>query len=230
MGEQPFFVQHPFFQSIFLTLRLAFTTTLLLLAIGIPLAHWLNRARWTKFGVVAQTVVGLPIVLPPTVIGFYLLVCFAPGHFPGSVWLAVMGRPLSFSFTGLVIGSVLYSLPYAVQPFQVALRGVPSTQLEAAAAAGASPWRTFWRVHLPLSRPGVTVGAVLSFAHTVGEFGVVLMLGGSIPGETKVASIALYDEVEKFNYPTAHLYAITLLLISGALLSLVNYLQRDAPP
>ena len=140
-----------------------------------------------------------------------------------------MGRPLSFSFVGLVIGSVLYSLPYAVQPFQLALRNVPSAQLEAAAAIGASPWRTFWRVHLPLSRTGITAGGAVSFAHTVGEFGVVLMLGGSIPGETKVASIALYDEVEKFNYPTAHLYALTLLLISGALLSLTTYLQRDAP-
>ena len=149
-------------------------------------------------------------MLPPTVIGFYLLVCFAPGHFPGSVWMAMTGRSLSFSFVGLVIGSVLYSLPYAVQPFQAALRGVPAVMLEAATAVGATPWRTFWRVHLPLARRGVTVGAALSFAHTMGEFGVVLMLGGSIPGETRVASIALYDEVEKFNYPTAHLYAVTL--------------------
>lgn len=216
----------PFVQSVFLTLRLALTTTLLLLALGIPLAHWLNTTRWSRTASVVQTLVGLPVVLPPTVIGFYLLVCFAPGHFPGSLWFSLTGRALSFSFVGLVIGSMLYSLPYAVQPFQSALRGVSVPMLEAAAATGAGPWRTFRRVHLPLARSGVTVGATLSFAHTVGEFGVVLMLGGSIPGETRVASIALFDEVEKFNYPTAHLYALTLLLLSGALLSVVTFLQR----
>ena len=222
------FVAHPFLQSTALTLRLALTTTLLLLVAGLPLAHWLNTSErgWVP---VVQTLVALPIVLPPTVIGFYLLVCFAPTHFPGSVWLRLTGSALSFSFGGLLVGSVLYSLPYAVQPFQAALKGVSPALLEAAAASGASPWRTFWRVHLPLARQGVLVGAALSFAHTVGEFGVVLMLGGNIPGQTRVASIALYDEVEKFNYPTAHLYALTLLLISGALLSVVTVLQRRAP-
>ena len=229
MEDGSFFLRHPFFQSILLTLKLASTTTLILLVAGVPLAQWLNQCNWKKLAAVLQTCVALPIVLPPTVIGFYLLVCLAPGHFPGSAWLAITGRSLSFSFLGLVIGSVLYSLPYAVQPFQTALRGVPLAQLEAAAATGASPWRTFWRVHLPLSRPGIMVGATLSFAHTVGEFGVVLMLGGSIPGETRVASIALYDEVEKFNYPVAHLYALTLLLISGALLTVVTYFQRATP-
>ena len=215
-----------FAQSVVLTLPRAVTAALPLLARGIPRGHWLKPTRWTPTASVVQTLVGLPVVLPPTVIGFYLLVCFAPGHFPGSVWFSLTGRALSFSFAGLVIGSVLYSLPYAVQPFQSALRGVSTPLLEAAAATGAGPWRTFWRVHLPLARPGVMVGATLSFAHTVGEFGVVLMLGGSIPGETRVASIALFDEVEKFNYPTAHLYALTLLLLSGALLSVVTFLQR----
>ncbi len=216
----------PFFQAIILTLRLSLTTTLLLLMGGLPLARWLNTSRWRGAGVV-QTLIALPMVLPPTVIGFYLLVCFAPDHFPGSVWLRLTGRALSFSFTGLVVGSILYSLPYAVQPFQAALRAVPTAMLEAAVATGARPWRTFWRVQLPLARRGVMVGATLSFAHTVGEFGVVLMLGGSIPGETRVASIALYDEVQKFNYPLAHAYAATLLLISGVLLSAVTFLQRD---
>ncbi len=218
---------HPFLQSIVLTLRLSLTTTILLLLGGVPLAHWLNTSRWRGVGLV-QTFIALPMVLPPTVIGFYLLVCFAPDHLPGSLWLRMTGRALSFTFTGLVIGSILYSLPYAVQPFQAALRAVPSAMLEAAVATGARPWRTFWRVHLPLARRGVLVGATLSFAHTVGEFGVVLMLGGSIPGETRVASIALYDEVQKFNYPLAHAYAVTLLLISGVLLSAVTFLQRDA--
>ncbi len=218
----------PFALAIALTLRLALTTTLLLLGLGVPLAHWLNTSVWRGVPVV-QTLVALPIVLPPTVIGFYLLVCFAPTHLPGSLWLRLTGSSLSFSFTGLLIGSVLYSLPYAVQPFQSALKGVPSALLEAAAASGASPGRAFWRVHLPLAQNGLIVGGVLSFAHTVGEFGVVLMLGGNIPGQTRVASIALYDEVEKFNYPTAHLYALTLLLLSGALLSVVTFIQRRTP-
>ena len=219
---------HPFVQALFLTLRLSLTTTFLLLLMGIPLAHWLNTSRWRGAPVV-QTLIALPMVLPPTVIGFYLLVCFAPDHFPGSLWLRLTGRALSFSFAGLVIGSILYSLPYAVQPFQAALKTVPSAMLEAAAATGAAPWRTFWRVHLPLARRGVLVGVSLSFAHTVGEFGVVLMLGGSIPGETRVASIALYDEVQNFNYGLAHAYAVTLLFISGVLLSVVTFLQRNAP-
>ena len=218
---------HPFVQAVALTLRLALATTFLLLALGVPLAHWLNTSRWRGISLV-QTLVALPIVLPPTVIGFYLLICFAPTHLPGSLWVRLTGDALSFSFTGLLIGSVLYSLPYAVQPFQAALKGVPVVLLEAAAATGASPWRTFRRVHLPLARRGVTVGAALSFAHTMGEFGVVLMLGGNIPGKTKVASIALYDEVEKGSYDTANVYALTLLLISGVLLSVVTLLQRQA--
>ena len=209
-------------------MRLALTTTAILFAVGLPLAHWLNTSPRRGVGVI-QTLVALPIVLPPTVIGFYLLVAFAPQHFPGSWWSRLTGRPLSFSFTGLVIGSVFYSLPYAVQPFQAALRAVPDALLEAAAAAGAAPWRAFWRVWVPLARRGLLVGAALSFAHTVGEFGVVLMLGGSIPGETRVASIALFDEVQKGDYTAAHIYAVSLLVISGMLLSLVTWLQRRSP-
>ena len=224
----PLLAMHPFVEAIVLTLRLALSTTLVLLVLGIPLANWLNTSRWRGAPIV-QTVVALPIVLPPTVIGFFLLVCFSPSHAVGSWWVRLTGDALSFSFTGLLIGSVLYSLPYAVQPFQAALKGVPPVLLEAAAAAGATPWRTFRRVHLPLARRGVTVGAALSFAHTMGEFGVVLMLGGNIPGKTRVASIALYDEVEKGSYGTANLYALTLLLVSGALLSVVTWLQRNAP-
>ena len=214
-------------QAIWLTLRLAAITTALLLALGIPLAHWLNTSRLRGI-VVLETLVALPIVLPPTVIGFYLLICMAPGHFPGSLWLQVMGRPLTFSFVGLVIGSMFYSLPFAVQPFQAALRGVPRELLDAASAMGATRWRRFWRVHLPLARRGIAAGATLCFAHTVGEFGVVLMLGGSIPGETRVASIVLYDEVQKFNYPAAHAYALALLVISCALLTLMARFRRSA--
>ena len=228
--ELPFadFEIAPFLETLGLTLRLALTTTAILLILGVPLAHWLNTSRLPGIGLI-QTLVGLPIVLPPTVIGFYLLVAFAPGHPPGSWWRAWTGHALSFSFPGLVVGSIFYSLPYAVQPFQAALGAVPGALVEAAAASGAAPWRAFWRVRVPLARRGLLVGATLSFAHTVGEFGVVMMLGGNIPGQTRVASIALYDAVEKSDYPTAHLYAVSLLMVSGVLLSLVTWLQRRTP-
>ncbi len=222
------FISAPYWEAIGLTLRLALTTTAILLAAGIPLAHWLNTSRLPGIGLV-QTLVGLPIVLPPTVLGFYLLVAFAPSHPPGSWWRAWTGHSLSFSFFGLVIGSVLYSLPYAIQPFQAALGSVPDTLVDAAAAAGATPLRAFWKVRVPLARRGLLVGGALSFAHTVGEFGVVLMLGGSIPGQTRVASIALFDAVEKGDYATAHVYAITLLIVSGLMLSVVTILQRRRP-
>jgi molybdate transport system permease protein len=193
--------------------------------VGLPLAHWLNRSR-SRVAPVVEALVALPIVLPPTVIGFYLLVVYSPQHPPGSWWVAWFGEPLSFTFTGLVIASVFYSLPFAVQPFQAALRAVPTELLDASRALGGRPWRTFWRVHLPLARRGVGAGLTLGFAHTLGEFGVVLMIGGSLPGRTKVASIALYDEVQKLNYPTAHAFAALLLGISFVLLLAVTLLQR----
>lgn len=217
-----------FVEALGVTLRLALVTTAILVAFGIPLAHWLNTSRLPGVGVI-QVIVGLPVVLPPTVLGFYLLVAFAPVHPPGSWWLQWRGEALSFSFVGLVVGSVLYSLPYAVQPFQAALAAVPGPLVEAAAASGAPPWRAFLRVRVPLARRGLLVGAALSFAHTVGEFGVVMMIGGNIPGKTRVASMALYDAAERSDYPTAHAYAVTLLVLSGALLSLVNWLQRRSP-
>lgn len=211
-------------QALWLTVRLALVTTGVLLLFGLPLARWLNSSRLPGVGLV-EAAVGLPIILPPTVIGFYLLVAFAPTHFPGSLWVWLTGGSLPFSFTGLVVGSVLYSLPYAVQPFQAALRGVPEETLAAARLEG-TPWQVFWHVHLPLAAPGVLVGATLAFAHTLGEFGVVLMLGGSIPGQTRVASIALYDEVQKLNYPQAHSYAAVLLGLSFALLATITHFQR----
>jgi molybdate transport system permease protein len=213
-------------QALGLTLKLAAITTLLLGIVGLPLAQWLNttRRRWAPF---AEALVTLPIVLPPTVIGFYLLIAFSPQHPPGSWWVALTGGPLSFTFTGLVIASVIYSLPFAVQPFQAALRGVPPELLDASRASGATAWRTWWRVHLPLARRGILAGLTLGFAHTLGEFGVVLMIGGSIAGETRVASIALYDEVQQLNYPAAHAFAATLLLISFVLLVVIAVLQRS---
>jgi molybdate transport system permease protein len=212
-------------QSLWLTLRLATITTLVLAVLGLPLAHWLNTTRW-RLAPAIETLVALPVVLPPTVIGFYLLVAFSPNHPPGSWWRAAAGAPLAFSFTGLVIASVFYSLPFAVQPFQAALRAVPRELLDAGAALGARPARVWLRLHLPLAWRGIVVGLTLGFAHTLGEFGVVLMIGGSIPGVTRVASIALYDEVQKLAYTQAHAFAAVLLALSFALLLFVTLLQR----
>jgi molybdate transport system permease protein len=214
-------------QSLGLTLELAVCTTLLLGLLGLPLAHWLNTTR-SRFAPVLETLVALPVVLPPTVIGFYLLAAFSPLRPAGEWWMRVFGAPLAFSFSGLVAGSVIYSLPFAVQPFQAALRSVPSELLDAGRTLGAAPHRVWLRLHLPLARRGLLAGLMLGFAHTLGEFGVVLMIGGSIPGKTRVASIALYDEVQKLNYPLAHAYAAVLLIISFFLLLTVNLLQRRA--
>jgi molybdate transport system permease protein len=212
-------------QSLGLTLKLASITTLVLALVGLPLAHWTNTSRRRATAAV-EALVTLPMVLPPTVIGFYLLIAFSPNHPPGSWWRAVFGAPLAFSFTGLVIASVLYSLPFAMQPFQVALRTVPRELLDAGSALGAPPWRVWRRLHLPLAWRGVAAGLTLGFAHTLGEFGVVLMIGGSIPGVTRVASIALYDEVQALNYDQAHVFAAVLLVLSFVLLLIVTLLQR----
>lgn len=212
-------------QSLWLTLRLAAIATLILGALGLPLAHWLNTTR-SRLAPALEAIVALPIVLPPTVIGFYLLVAFSPAHPPGSWWRDLAGAPFAFSFTGLVVASVFYSLPFAVQPFQAALRAVPRDQLDAGAALGASPLGVFVRLHAPLAWRGIAAGLTLAFAHTLGEFGVVLMIGGSIPGETRVASIALYDEVQALAYPQAHAFAAVLLALSFALLLAVTLLQR----
>ena len=215
----------PLWQSLGLTVELAGVTTLLLGVLGLPLAHWLNASR-RRIAPVIETLVALPLVLPPTVIGFYLLIGFSPNHPPGSWWVALTGHSLAFTFLGLVIGSVIYSLPFAVQPFQAALRGVPQEQLDACAAHGARPWRVWTRVHIPLARRGIAAGLTLGFAHTLGEFGVVLMIGGSIPGVTKVASIALYDEVQDLDYPAAHAFAALLLGVSFVLILGATLLRR----
>ena len=215
-------------QSVWLTLKLASLTTVALFILGIPLAHWLNVSRW-RGALVVETLVTLPIVLPPTVIGFYLLVLFAPQNPFGRLWIELTGHTLAFSFSGLVVGSIIYSLPFAVQPFQAALKAVPYTLIEVARISGANFLQVFWYVTLPIARRGIGAGIALSFAHTIGEFGVVLMLGGGIPGVTRVASIALYDEVQKLNYPAAHSIALVLLGISFALIFAIAMLQRRAP-
>lgn len=200
-------------QALILTLRLALTTTAVLLAFAIPFAGWIALGR-SRIRFLFEAAVALPLVLPPTVIGFYLLVGLGPLTTVGRAITRLLGHTLAFSFTGLVIGSLLYSLPFAVQPMVAGLRGVDRHSLEAAATLGISPARVFRCVALPLARSSVLAAAVLTFMHTVGEFGVVLMLGGSIPGHTRTISISLYDAVENFEYGAANRTALLLLLLS----------------
>ena len=208
-----------------LTLRLAATTTALLLLLGTPLAWWLARSacRWKP---AVEAVVALPLVLPPTVLGFYLLLAMGPYGPLGAVSRWTGSGTLAFSFAGLVVGSLLYSLPFVVQPLQNAFAAIPEALLEAAATLRASPWQRFVAVALPLARPGYLTAAVLGFAHTVGEFGVVLMIGGNIPGATRVVSIAIYDHVEALDYGRAHALAALLLVLSFATLLVLYAANR----
>jgi len=222
-----FIISNPLWESLFLTLKLAFITTLLLALIGLPLAHWLNTSRFKLISVI-ETVFTLPLVLPPTVLGFYLLIVLSPTHPPGSWWLTLTGTTLVFSFPGLIIASIIYSLPFALQPFQAALKTVPEDLLNAGSSLGATPWKVWYKLHLPIAWRGITAGITLAFAHTLGEFGVVLMIGGAIPGVTKVASIALFDEVQTLDYSEAHRFAAILLVISFILLLTTTLLQRHS--
>jgi molybdate transport system permease protein len=216
----------PELDAIWLTLRLASVTVLLLLAAGTPLAWWLSRRR-TSFSAMVESIVALPLILPPTVLGFYLLLMFAPKTAIGQLWQQLTGSQLAFSFSALVIGSFIYSLPFVVQPLQSAFAQVPVGLLQAAATLGAPPLDQFRSVVLPLCRRSFVTAASLGFAHTIGEFGVVLMIGGNIPGETRVLSIALYDQVESLQFAEAHRLAGGLMLFSIVLLFL---LYRSNPP
>lgn len=198
------------FGPLWLSIKLALVTTVVLLVIGTPLAWWLSRTG-TRLKPVIQAVVAMPIVLPPTVLGFYLLILLGPDGAIGSWWVQLTGNALTFSFAGLVIASCVYSLPFAVQPLQNAFEDLPPQHLERAWTLGASRLDAFFSVAAPLSIRGFISGAVLSFAHTLGEFGVVLMVGGNIPGETRVVSIAIYDHVETLNYAAAHRLSLVLL-------------------
>jgi len=216
------------FAALLLTLRLALVSTLVLLVLGTPLAWWLARGRW-RGRVIVDTLVALPLVLPPTVLGFYLLVAMGSGGPLGRLTEALGLPPLAFSFAGLVVGSVLYSLPFVVQPLRDAFAGIDQQLLDAAATLGAGPRDRFFRVALPLARAGLITGAVLGFAHTLGEFGVVLMIGGNIPGHTQVASIAIYDHVETMEYGRAHVLAGAMLVISFLLLLGTRLMSRRLP-
>jgi molybdate transport system permease protein len=216
--------------AILLTLKLALVVTVLLLALGTPLAWWLSHTR-SRWKAPISAVVALPLVLPPTVLGFYLLLLMGP-HGPVGQFTQALGLGLlPFSFAGLVVASMLYSMPFVVQPIQTAFEGIGARPLEAAATLRAGPWARFAHVALPLARRGVVTAAVLAFAHTVGEFGVVLMIGGNIPGLTRVVSVQLFSHVEAIEYPAAHRLAAALLVFSFAVLWGVHRLRpRGALP
>lgn len=212
-------------QALTLTLRLAVIVSAILLILGLPIAHWLAFSRG-RGRFLVEALVSLPIVLPPTVLGFYVLIAIGPLSPIGRWYHSLTGHGLAFTFEGLVIGSVLYSLPFAVQPMSASFVSVDRKLLDASALLGASRWRTFWRVVLPLGMPGILTGVVLSFAHTLGEFGVVLMIGGNIPGATQTVSILIYDQVQALDYAAANRTALVLLLLCFALLASLHALRR----
>lgn len=217
-----------YWQTLRLTLALAASTTALLLLLGLPLAYALAYGR-SRFKPLAEAVVSLPLVLPPTVIGFYLLVAFSDSSALGRLLINKLGVSLNFTFPGILVGSLVYSLPFMVQPLQAGFGQVPRSLREAAYTLGKSRLITLWRVLLPTMRPALLNGLVLTFAHTLGEFGVVLMIGGSLPGTTRVASIAIYDEVQSLHYAQANAYALTLLGVAFVILvALYWFTKRDA--
>ncbi len=212
------------YTALWLSVKLAGLTTVGLLLLGVPLAHWLTATRW-RGKVLVEAVVSLPLVLPPTVLGYYLLVAFGPRSPLGRVWTELTGHTLAFTFEGLLVASLLYGLPFAVQPFASSLSATDRRLVEASWCLGSSRMSTFFEVTLPLAAPGIVAGAVLTFAHTLGEFGVVLMVGGNLSGETRTLSIAIFDAVESLDYAAASATALFLLAVSFTVL-LVTYLLR----
>jgi len=214
-------------QAVALSLKLALSTAGILLVVGLPMAYWVTFSQW-RWKFLVEAVVALPIVLPPTVLGYYILVGLGPRNLPGRMWQSLFGHTLPFTFGGLLAASVLYSLPFAVQPFSAGFETVDRRVIEAAWMLGASRLATFFRVILPLSAAGAITGVVLSFAHTIGEFGVVLMVGGNIPGVTRTISIDIYDQAQAGNYDVANRTALVLLLFSFLVLSTIYGTNRRA--
>jgi molybdate transport system permease protein len=212
-------------EPLLLSFRLAAIVSLLLLAIGLPVAYWLAFTKWRgKF--VLEAVVALPLVLPPTVLGFYALIALGPRGLLGRMWESMFGHALAFTFSGLVIASIFYSFPFAVQPLVAAFESLDRRLLDASAVLGAGRVRTFWRVIVPLAWPGLVTAVVLSFAHTLGEFGVVLMVGGNLPGITRTVSIDIYDRVQALDYAAARAMSLVLLAISFSVLCVVYGVNR----
>ena len=211
--------------AIALSVRLAAIVALILLVIGLPIAYWLTFSKW-RGRFLIEAIVALPLVLPPTVLGLYVLLAIGSRSPIGRAWTAWTGHGLAFTFEALVLASILYSLPFAVQPIASAFALVDTSLLEASATLGASRWRTFFRIIVPLSLDGIVTGVVLSFAHTLGEFGVVLMVGGNLPGVTRTVSIAIYDQVQSFEYAAANQTALLLLFFSFAVLAVVYAILR----
>lgn len=212
-------------EALALSAQLACVVSAVLFVIGMPIAYWIAFSRW-RWKFLVESVVALPLVLPPTVLGFYLLVAMGPRSPLGALWLRAFGHTLSFTFEGLVVASLIYSLPFAVQPFAAAFRSVDRQLVNASLTLGVSRLRTFARVVVPLSYAGIITGLVLSFAHTLGEFGVVLMVGGNIPGVTRTVSIDIYDQVQSLNYAAANQTALVLLVVSFLTLSIVYAINR----
>jgi molybdate transport system permease protein len=212
-------------EALLLSLRLATVVSAILLLLALPLAYWLSFTHWRgKF--LIESIVALPLVLPPTVLGFYMLIALGPRGTLGKVWQMLFGHPLAFTFTGLVIASIIYSIPFSVQPLVASFEALDRRLLDAASVLGADRWRTFFRIVVPLAWPGLITAVVLSFAHTLGEFGVVLMVGGNLPGITRTISIDIYDRVQALDYTGAHQTALVLLLISFVVLSVVYGVNR----
>ena len=218
----------PDLSPLWLTLQLAGYTTIVLLLLGTPLAWWLSQTR-SRAKPVIEAITALPLVLPPTVLGFYLLIVMSPKSPIGAFWVDTTGETLTFSFTGLVLASVLYSLPFTVQPLQAAFEGLGRGPFELAATLRAGPLDRFFTIAAPMAKRGFLTAAVLSFAHTVGEFGVVLMVGGNIPGQTKVISIAIYEKVETINYAEAHVLSAIMLVFAFLVLLFVYVMNRRFP-
>jgi molybdate transport system permease protein len=212
--------------AITLTGRLSACASIALLILGLPIAWWLANTRW-RGRVFIEAFVALPLVLPPTVLGYYVLVALGPRTWLGQTYQQLSGHTLPFSFEGLLVASILYSLPFAVQPFTAGFRSIDPHLIQASLNVGASPWRTFWKITVPLAWPGIISGMVLSFAHTLGEFGVVLMVGGNIPNVTRTVSISIYDHVQSLDYASATRTSVFLLVVSFAVLSVTYALQRN---
>jgi molybdate transport system permease protein len=211
--------------ALFVTLKLASISTIVLLLIGTPIAWWLSHSHW-RYKYFVEAIIALPLILPPTVLGFYLLISLGPNGPIGGLLSALSGESLAFTFTGLVIGSVVYSMPFVIQPLQNAFSAIGQRPLEVAATLGASPIDRFFSIAIPMAKPGFITATVLGFAHTLGEFGVVLMIGGNIPGSTQVVSISIYDHVEALEYGQAHALSASLLLFSFVLLLIVYGANR----